>query len=196
MHNEEQLCREFEKLVGRHRKLIRFLCQGASYGQEIYYKDLMQECYVMLLKKMSELEPGTSELKERAWVFWQSPLCAVAKATAKAVGEEGVALLCFVFIVHVLLYFFLYGVAHLEEAAVLEAEFALYLLVGGAGGHEEETATLGAVEAGGEVVDGELRDLARDFADVGHQLLVEEAREAFQLIAVAGDGIAAAPEDP
>lgn len=71
MHNEEQLCREFEKLVGRHRKLIRFLCQGASYGQEIYYKDLMQECYVMLLKKMSELEPGTSELKERAWVFWR-----------------------------------------------------------------------------------------------------------------------------
>ena len=71
MHNEEQLCREFEQLVGRHGRLIKFLCLRASYGQEIYYKDLMQECYMMLLTKMPELKSDASEMRERAWVFWR-----------------------------------------------------------------------------------------------------------------------------
>ena len=70
MRSEEQLCREFEQLVGRHRKLIKFLCLRASYGQELYFQDLMQECYLTLLKKMPELKAGTSELRERSWVFW------------------------------------------------------------------------------------------------------------------------------
>lgn len=70
-NDEEQICREFDQLIGRHRKLIEFLCVKASYGQDIYYLDLMQECYVALLEHLSERESGMSELRERSWVFWQ-----------------------------------------------------------------------------------------------------------------------------
>lgn len=72
MHNdEEHIRREFDQLIGRHRKLIEFLCLRASYGQEPYCLDLMQECYVALFEHLSGREPGMSELRERSWVFWQ-----------------------------------------------------------------------------------------------------------------------------
>ena len=71
MHNGEDIYREFDQLVGRHRKLIEFLCLRASHGQEIYYADLTQECYIALLNHLSERPPSTSEAHERAWVYWR-----------------------------------------------------------------------------------------------------------------------------
>ena len=52
MRDEEQLYKEFDQLIGRHRRLIRFLCQRASYGREAHCRDLIQECYVAMLKHL------------------------------------------------------------------------------------------------------------------------------------------------
>ena len=71
MHDEEQIRREFDQLVGRHRKLIELLCLQASYGQEVYYRDFLQECYVSLLTYLSEHQDSMTELREQSWVFWQ-----------------------------------------------------------------------------------------------------------------------------
>ncbi len=67
---DKHIQHETEQLVARYGKLIRFLCLRASYGQEAYYCDLLQECYLMLINKMGERKPGMSELHERAWVYW------------------------------------------------------------------------------------------------------------------------------
>lgn len=71
MHDEKQLRKDFDRLVGRHKRLIKFLCQRASYGQEAYCSDLMQECYLTLLNRMVDKEMGWSEQRERVWVYWQ-----------------------------------------------------------------------------------------------------------------------------
>jgi len=71
MPNEEQLKKEFVELIGRHRKLIEFLCLRASYGQENYYRDFMQECYIKLLVAMSDRKSAMSEPHEKIWVYWQ-----------------------------------------------------------------------------------------------------------------------------
>ena len=71
MRDEEQLYKEFDQLIGRHRKLIRFLCQRASYGREAHCRDLIQECYVAMLKHLSGREPGQSGRHELRWVYWQ-----------------------------------------------------------------------------------------------------------------------------
>ena len=71
MSNNEHLKKEFKQLIGRHRKLIEFLCQKASYGNEIYYFDLLQECYIKLLNGLPGKKAGISQPHERAWVFWQ-----------------------------------------------------------------------------------------------------------------------------
>jgi RNA polymerase sigma factor (sigma-70 family) len=70
MLDEEHIKKAFDQLVGRHRKLIEFLCLKASYGQEVYYRDLLQECYLSLLKHLAERKDSMSELNEDAWVFW------------------------------------------------------------------------------------------------------------------------------
>ena len=70
MSISKRIQHESEQLVARHGKLIRFLCLRASYGQDIYYRDLLQECYLMLISRMEERKPGMSELRERAWVYW------------------------------------------------------------------------------------------------------------------------------
>ena len=62
--------REAERLVAKYGKLIRFLCLRASYGQDVYYCDLLQECYLMLINRLEERKPGMSELQEHAWVYW------------------------------------------------------------------------------------------------------------------------------
>lgn len=71
MSNEEQIKKEFEQLINRHRKLINFLCLRASYGREAFHQEFMQECYLMLLDQMGTLKSGKSELYERAWVYWK-----------------------------------------------------------------------------------------------------------------------------
>ena len=62
--------RDAERLVAKYGKLIRFLCLRASYGQDVYYCDLLQECYLMLINRLEERKPGMSELQEHAWVYW------------------------------------------------------------------------------------------------------------------------------
>lgn len=71
MRDEEQLYKEFDQLIGRHRKLIRFLCQRASYGREANCRDLIQECYVAMLKHQPGREPDQSGRREFWWVYWQ-----------------------------------------------------------------------------------------------------------------------------
>lgn len=71
MDENEQLCREFDQLIARHRKFIDFLCKRASYGRPFHYQELMEECYVTLLKQLAVRTDGMSELHERAWVYWQ-----------------------------------------------------------------------------------------------------------------------------
>ena len=71
MRDEEQLYKEFDQLIGRHRRLIRFLCQRASYGREAHCRDLIQECYVAMLKHLPGREPRQSGRHELRWVYWQ-----------------------------------------------------------------------------------------------------------------------------
>lgn len=71
MSDSEHLKKVYEQLVCRHRKLIEFLCQRASYGNETYYLDLLQECYMMLLRCLPNKKAGISQPHERAWVFWR-----------------------------------------------------------------------------------------------------------------------------
>lgn len=71
MRDEEQLYKEFDQLIGRHRRLIRFLCQRASYGREANCRDLIQECYVAMLKHLPGREPDQSGRREFWWVYWQ-----------------------------------------------------------------------------------------------------------------------------
>lgn len=72
MRDEEQLLyKEFDQLIGRHRRLIRFLCQRASYGREANCRDLIQGCYVAMLKHLPGREPDQSGRREFWWVYWQ-----------------------------------------------------------------------------------------------------------------------------
>lgn len=71
MYNGKYSREEFDRLIERHRGLVEFLCRRASYGRAEYSADLVQECYVTLLDGMERRKAGMSEMKERAWVYWQ-----------------------------------------------------------------------------------------------------------------------------
>lgn len=70
MHDHGQLQREFDQLIHRHRKLVDFLCHTASYGQERYYRELLQDCYIALLEGLSRRSPRPG-LPGTTWVYWQ-----------------------------------------------------------------------------------------------------------------------------
>ena len=63
--------KEYDQLIERHKKLINFLCLRASYGQKVHYSDLVQECYIELLKCLSERTADLSATPENIWVYWK-----------------------------------------------------------------------------------------------------------------------------
>lgn len=71
MDNEGHIQKEFDRLIGRHRKFIEFLCRRAAYGREHRASDLMQECYAALFNRLQERKQEMSEPHERVWVYWQ-----------------------------------------------------------------------------------------------------------------------------
>ena len=71
MSYEEQLKKEFDRLVGQHINIIEKMCLRASYGQVVYYRDLMQECFVALLMHLPEKKAGMPLWEEKGWVYWK-----------------------------------------------------------------------------------------------------------------------------
>lgn len=71
MQDEEQIKKEFEQLMVRHGKIVEFLCRRASYGREVICQELVQECYVALLRHLMERRVEGMEKGERAWVSMQ-----------------------------------------------------------------------------------------------------------------------------
>jgi len=67
MSGRKQIIKEYNQLVGRHKRLIEFMCQRASYGQDIYYYDMLQECYEEILTHMLEQR----KVSEGLWVYMQ-----------------------------------------------------------------------------------------------------------------------------
>ena len=60
-----------DKLVSRHRGLIRKLCWRKAAGDEAVCDDLVQECYLVLWLRLPSMRPNVSALEEAAWVVWQ-----------------------------------------------------------------------------------------------------------------------------
>lgn len=71
MQDEERIKKEFEQLMVRHGKIVEFLCRRASYGREVICQELVQECYVALLRHLMERRVEGMEKGERAWVSMQ-----------------------------------------------------------------------------------------------------------------------------
>ena len=71
MSDEQQIIKEYDQLIGRHKKLIEFMCQRASYGQDIHYSDLIQECYIEILTHMLGKRIKRLEIRESLWVYMQ-----------------------------------------------------------------------------------------------------------------------------
>lgn len=67
MSDKKHIIKEYYLLIERHRKLIEFMCQHASYGQDIYYYDMLQECYEEILTHMLEQR----KVSEGLWVYMQ-----------------------------------------------------------------------------------------------------------------------------
>lgn len=86
--------------------------------------------------------------------------------------------------------------AHLDEAAVLQPEGLLDVLVGGAVDHHEVAAPLRPAEEGGEVVDVDGRQLGFRFERFFGVLVAEGNGEVLQVAEEACDGMTALPVDP
>ena len=69
MHAEEHFISEFKRLTNRHRDFIEQLCQRASYGQPVYCRELIQECYLELMEQMPGRKSDDSSGNERIWVY-------------------------------------------------------------------------------------------------------------------------------
>ena len=59
-----------DRLIGRHRGLIRRLCWRGAHGNEAQCDDLVQDCYVALWQRIGALRSNVSRLEEAAWVVW------------------------------------------------------------------------------------------------------------------------------
>lgn len=69
MAGQEETYKEYDAMVERHRRFILVMCQRASYGREWLCRELLQECYVELLKRMPELAPTRGGREELRWVY-------------------------------------------------------------------------------------------------------------------------------
>lgn len=61
----------FESLEKRHRNFIRKLCWFYVHGDEDYFRQLLQEAYVVIYDRLPQLHADASWLQERRWVFWR-----------------------------------------------------------------------------------------------------------------------------
>ena len=71
MHNDARIDKEDKLFLERHKWIIERLCLRASYGRDSHYCDMMQECYLTLLRRLPGRKKKMSEMLERAWVYWQ-----------------------------------------------------------------------------------------------------------------------------
>lgn len=61
---------DFDRLMLRHGKLVRWMCWIYSGGDEVRTADMVQEVLLGLWRCCDTLRPGASEIQERAWVRW------------------------------------------------------------------------------------------------------------------------------
>ena len=71
MDGTNEKCRELYKLMERHGKFVEFLCRWESYGREQWCADLMQECFLELMRRLPERDARWGEAHEKAWVYWR-----------------------------------------------------------------------------------------------------------------------------
>lgn len=62
---------DFDQLMLRHGKMVRWMCWIYSGGDESRTADLVQEVLIGLWQCRETLRPGASEMQERAWVRWR-----------------------------------------------------------------------------------------------------------------------------
>lgn len=61
---------DFDRLMLRHGKFVRWLCWIYSGGDETRMADLVQEVLLGLWQCRATLRPGANEMQERAWIRW------------------------------------------------------------------------------------------------------------------------------
>ena len=71
MDGTNEKCRELNKLMERHGKFVEFLCRWESYGRGQWCADLMQECFLELMRRLPERDARWGEAHEKAWVYWR-----------------------------------------------------------------------------------------------------------------------------
>lgn len=62
---------DFDRLVCRYDKLIRWLCWMYTGGNEAQTADLVQDVLLCLWNRRGTLRPGATQWQERAWVRLQ-----------------------------------------------------------------------------------------------------------------------------
>lgn len=68
MENEEERQRQYDLLVRRHLRLIRFLCRHRSRGDAYLYSELTQEVFLDLWISMPLYNPSYGRWSQRRWV--------------------------------------------------------------------------------------------------------------------------------
>lgn len=68
MKSEEDIQRQYDLLVRRHLKLIRFLCRRRSRGDAYLYSELTQEVFLDLWSNMPLFNPSYGRWAQRRWV--------------------------------------------------------------------------------------------------------------------------------
>ena len=62
---------DFDRLVMRHQRWIRFLCRWHARGNAVLTSDLVQDVLERMWRKYDMLHEGASESEERTWIRWQ-----------------------------------------------------------------------------------------------------------------------------
>lgn len=67
----ENINREFDRLLERYGSLITLLCLRASFGNMRRYGELRLECFEELIYRLPERMEAPEAMPERQWVWWR-----------------------------------------------------------------------------------------------------------------------------
>ena len=61
---------EFDSLINRYKHFVKAYCLRYSMGEEDLCVDLVQDCYIVMWKRLSKLPQHPTLVQELPWVYW------------------------------------------------------------------------------------------------------------------------------
>ena len=61
---------EFDSLINRYRHFVRAYCLRYSMGEEGLCVELVQDCYIVMWKRLPKLPQHPTLVQEFPWVYW------------------------------------------------------------------------------------------------------------------------------